>query len=182
MKKKSIHILLLEDNPGDVRLFREFLREDNLAQVELDHVERLKTGLEQLTQRKPDIILLDLGLPDSQGLETFTQVYAQAPEVPIIVLTGLNDTEQAVEAVRAGAQDYLVKGEISGGLLVRDIRYAIERKQVEAQLNEQLDELKRWQDATLGREGRVIELKREVNQLLAQAGQPPRYPSVEVEN
>ncbi len=134
MKKKPIQVLLLEDNPGDARLFREFLREGDLAQVELDHVERLKTGLEHLTQGKPDVILLDLGLPDSQGLDTFTQVYARAPDVPIVVLTGLNDAEQAVEAVRAGAQDYLVKGEVSSGLLVRAIRYAIERKQAEAAL------------------------------------------------
>ena len=136
MKKKVIHVLLLEDNPGDVRLFREFLHEDGLAQIELDQVERLKTGLEHLAQGKPDVILLDLGLPDSQGLETFAKVYAQAPEVPIVVLTGLNDTEQAVEAVTAGAQDYLVKGDFSGGLLVRAIRYAIERKRSEEALRE----------------------------------------------
>jgi PAS domain S-box-containing protein len=136
MKKEPIRVLLLEDNPGDARLFREFLHEDSLVKVELDHVERLKTGLEYLAQGKPDVILLDLGLPDSQGLETFTQVYAQAQDMPIVVLTGLNDTEQAVEAVRAGAQDYLVKGELSGGLLVRAIHYAIERKRAEEALQE----------------------------------------------
>lgn len=129
MKKTLIHALLFEDNPGDVRLFQELLHEEGLAQVELDHFERLKTGLEYLAQARPDVILLDLGLPDSQGLETFARVYAQAPEVPIVVLTGFNDTEQAVAAVTAGAQDYLVKGELSGGLLVRAIRYAIERKE-----------------------------------------------------
>jgi DNA-binding response OmpR family regulator len=133
---KTIRVLLLEDNPGDARLFREFLHEDGLAQAEVDHVGRLKTGLEHLTQEKPDVILLDLGLPDSQGLDTFTQVYAQAPDIPIVVLTGLNDTEQAVEAVKAGAQDYLVKGEVSGGLLVRAIRYAMERKRTEEVLLE----------------------------------------------
>jgi PAS domain S-box-containing protein len=136
MKKKPIRVLLLEDNPGDARLLREYLHETDLVQVELDHVERLKTCLEHLARGKPDVILLDLGLPDSQGLETFTQVYAQAPEVPIVVLTGLNDTGQAVEAVRDGAQDYLVKGDVSGGLLVRAIRYAIERKQAEVELME----------------------------------------------
>ena len=136
MKKKVIHVLLLEDNPGDVRLFREFFREDALAEIELDQVERLKTGLEHLARAKPDVILLDLGLPDSQGLETFARVFAQAPEVPIVVLTGLNDAEQAVEAVTAGAQDYLVKGDVSGGLLVRAIRYAIERKRTEESLRE----------------------------------------------
>jgi PAS domain S-box-containing protein len=134
MKKKPIQVLLVEDNPGDARLFREYLLEDGLAEIKLDHVERLKTGLEYLTQEKPDVILLDLGLPDSQGLETFTRFFAQAPGVPIVVLTGFIDSEQAVEAVKSGAQDYLVKGEVSGGVLVRSIRYAIERKQSEEAL------------------------------------------------
>ena len=91
MDTKMTHVLLFEDNPGDARLFREYLHETELIQIELDHVDRLKTGLEHLAQKAPDIILLDLGLPDSQGLETFTQVYAQAPNVPIIILTGLNE-------------------------------------------------------------------------------------------
>jgi PAS domain S-box-containing protein len=134
MTKKLLQILLLEDNPGDARLFREYLHEDDLVQFELDHVERLKTGLEHLVREKPDAILLDLGLPDSQGLETFSRVYAQAPEVPIVVLTGLDDAGRAVEAVKAGAQDYLVKGDVSGGLLVRAIHYAIERKESEKAL------------------------------------------------
>lgn len=134
MDTKMTHVLLFEDNPGDARLFREYLHETELIQIELDHVDRLKTGLEHLAQKDPDIILLDLGLPDSQGLETFTQVYAQAPNVPIIILTGLNEANLSVEAVRGGAQDHLVKGEISSALLVRSIRYAIERKQVEEAL------------------------------------------------
>jgi PAS domain S-box-containing protein len=131
MKKKTIQVLLLEDNPGDARLFREYLHNDDLIQVELVHVERLMTGLAHLAKAKPDVILLDLGLPDSQGLETFTQIYSQAQDVPIVVLTGLDDAGQAVESVRSGAQDYLVKGEVSSGLLVRAICYAIERKQAE---------------------------------------------------
>jgi PAS domain S-box-containing protein len=142
LKKKAIQVLLFEDNPGDARLIREFLLEDDLAQVELDHVDRLGTGLERLTRGKPEVILLDLGLPDSQGLETFTRVYARAPEVPIVVLTGLDDAEQAVEAVRAGAQDYLVKGKVNSGMLVRTIRYAMERKRAEAQSAERHATLK----------------------------------------
>jgi PAS domain S-box-containing protein len=142
MKNKPIQVLLVEDNPGDARLFREFLREDGLVDIKLDHVEQLNTCLAHLTQGKPDVILLDLGLPDSQGLNTFTQVYAQARGVPIVVLTGLNDSEQAIEAVRAGAQDYLVKGEVSGGLLGRAIRYAIERKQAEEKLSVSENELR----------------------------------------
>jgi len=129
MTKKKINILLFEDNPGDIRLFEELLRgEDSFDEVELNDVERLKTGLELLTRKKPDVILLDLGLPDSQGLQTFTSVYAQAPEIPIIVLTGFNDSDQVAEVVRSGAQDYLVKGEVSGELLMRAICHAVERK------------------------------------------------------
>jgi PAS domain S-box-containing protein len=134
MSREPLLVLLFEDNPDDARLFRELLHEDGLDQVELVHVDRLITGLEHLTQAKPDIILLDLGLPDSQGLETFTQVYAHAQDVPIVVLTGPNDSEQAVESVKAGAQDYLVKGEVNGGLLARAIRYAIERKRAKEAL------------------------------------------------
>ena len=136
MENKPLQVLLVEDNPGDARLYQEFLHESGLVQFELEHVEWLKTGLEHLAQAKPDAILLDLGLPDSVGLETFNKIYAQAPQVPIIVLTGLDDAEKAIQAVKAGAQDYLVKGEISGVLLVRAIRYAIERKRAVEALRE----------------------------------------------
>jgi PAS domain S-box-containing protein len=139
MTKEPIQILMIEDNPGDARLFREYLHGTDLDPVELHTVEQLVVGLEHLVQNKPDIILLDLGLPDSQGLETFTRVYAQAPDVPIVILTGLDDADQAVEAVKAGAQDYLVKGEVSGGLLARAIRYAIERKQADEMLRHERD-------------------------------------------
>jgi len=141
MKKKPLQVLLVEDNPGDARLYQEFLRESGPVQFELENVKRLKTGLEHLAQAKPDAILLDLGLPDSQGLETFIKVHAQAPDVPIVILTGLDDAEKAIEAVKAGAQDYLVKGEVSGGLLVRAISYAIERKRTEEALH---DSEERW--------------------------------------
>ncbi len=136
MNSQTIHVLLFEDNPGDALLFREYFRETEFIKIELDTVDRLRTGLEHLAQKDPDIILLDLGLPDSQGLETFTQVYAQAPNVPIIILTGLNELNLSLKAVREGAQDYLVKGEISGDLLVRAIRYAIERKRAKKTLDE----------------------------------------------
>ena len=136
MERKPLQVLLVEDNPGDARLYQEFLHESGLVQFELEHVKRLKTGLEHLAQAKPDAILLDLGLPDSQGLETFNKVYAQAPQVPIVILTGLDDAAQAVEAVQAGAQDYLIKGDVNGAILVRSLRYAIERKRAMEALGE----------------------------------------------
>ncbi len=129
MKKRSIQLLLLEDNPGDARLMSEYLREDETMQFVVHLAGTLQAGLTSLAEHCPDIILADLGLPDSQGLDTFTQLHAVASQVPIVVLTGLNDMQQADLAVKAGAQDYLVKDEVTSSLLRRAVRYGIERKQ-----------------------------------------------------
>jgi GAF domain-containing protein len=126
-----IRILLIEDNPGDARLLQEMLVEAKGLSFELEQREQLSTGLEWLAEGNPDVILLDLSLPDSQGFDTVTQVLAQAPQAPIIVLSGLDDEDLAVSAVRVGAQDYLVKGQVSSDLLARAIHYAIERKRAE---------------------------------------------------
>ncbi len=128
---KPIAVLLIEDNPGDVRLIREMLREAGAAQFELACADQLSTGLNHLAAGEVDAVLLDLGLPDSTGIDTFTKVYTQALQVPILVLTGLDDEALAVQAVQQGAQDYLVKGQVDGNLLVRAMRYAIERKRTE---------------------------------------------------
>jgi len=134
MENEPTRILLIEDNPGDVRLIQEMLKEAAGATFEVVCVERLSTGLEHLSEGGIDILLLDLGLPDSQGVDTFAKVHGEAPQVPIIVLTGLDDDVVAVTAVGAGAQDYLVKGQVDGSLLVRSIRYAIERKRAEEEI------------------------------------------------
>lgn len=134
MKVHAIRILLIEDNPGDARLIREALAEAGSTQVRLETADDLKTGFAVLEKGNIDLILLDLTLPDSQGLETVSRVHHQAPEVPIVVLTGLNDEAAAVQAVREGAQDYLMKGEASGSLLIRSIRYAIERHRMQSAL------------------------------------------------
>jgi len=133
---KPVRALLIEDNPGDARLIREMLSEVGQGRFDVRHVDRLSTALECLVDGGIDVILSDLSLPDSRGLETFAKVCAQAPQVPIIVLTGLDDEALAVEAVRERAQDYLVKGQIDGNLLVRAMRYAIERKRMEQALRE----------------------------------------------
>ena len=91
----------------------------------------LSSGLQRLAEGGADLVLLDLGLPDSQGLDTYSKTQSQFPSVPIVVLSGLLDEAVAIKAVRAGAQDYLVKGQIEGNLLFRSIRYAIERKTAE---------------------------------------------------
>jgi len=127
MNLEGIRVLLVEDNPGDVRLFLELLRETGDGHVKLEQVDRLSTALERLSSQTFDVMLLDLSLPDAHGLDTLVRAHAHAPSVPIVVLTGLDDQALAVKAVRAGAQDYLVKGRVDGDLLVRSMRYATER-------------------------------------------------------
>jgi PAS domain S-box-containing protein len=132
-----IKILLVEDHPGDVLLLQETLADPTLVKLEWVHIERIKTALDRLESEEFDVILLDLGLPDSNGLDTLLQLQAQVPLTPIVVLTGMTDENLALQAMQAGAQDYLVKGQGSGSdLLLRSIRYASERKPIEATLQQ----------------------------------------------
>jgi phosphoserine phosphatase RsbU/P len=133
-----LQIFLVEDNPGDARLIRELLRETESLRFELRHADRLADALQVLSAGGTDVVLLDLSLPDAHGMETLKRTLAQAPEAPIIVLTGLDDEELALRAVHAGAQDYLVKGQVDGAGLVRAIRYACERKRLELERAELL--------------------------------------------
>jgi two-component system, cell cycle sensor histidine kinase and response regulator CckA len=126
-----MHVLLIEDNEDDASLIGELLTERIAADIELEWTDRLESGLTRVTEGKVDVVLLDLSLPDSHGLETLDKIQARAPDLPIIVLAHLDDEVMAVQAVRKGAQDYLVKGRSDGPLLIRAIRYAIERKQSE---------------------------------------------------
>ena len=130
-------VLLIEDNPGDARLIREMIAEDPDVPFDLRCAERLAQGLEQLSEGGTALVLLDLSLPDSFGLETFAKVYAHAPTVPIIVLTGNDDQTVALSAVKGGAQDYLVKGRLDRELLLRSMQYSIERKRYQVQLEHQ---------------------------------------------
>ncbi len=127
MENQEITILLVEDNPGDARLVREALAEAGATEFKLAYAERLADAIQRLRTEHFDVILLDLSLPDGHGLDTFTQAHSRARGVPIVVLTGLGDETMAIKAVRQGAQDYLVKGEVDGSRLVRALRYAIER-------------------------------------------------------
>lgn len=124
-----LHILLVEDNPGDARLLEEHLRDAPSLAATVERVERLDAVADQLKRRRADVMLLDLSLPDAHGMETVRRALEIAPELPIVVLTGLDDEAVAIQAVQAGAQDYLVKGLVDQALLSRSIRYAIERKQ-----------------------------------------------------
>jgi len=131
MSNKAVKVLLIEDNPGYSRLIREILAEAKGSPFELECADRLATGLACLAQGRIDVVLLDLGLPDSQGLSTLVKVQAEASTVPVVVLTGLDDETLAVDAVQEGAQDYLVKGQVDSSLLRHSILYAIERKRAE---------------------------------------------------
>jgi diguanylate cyclase (GGDEF)-like protein len=130
-------VLLIEDNPGDARLIREMIAEDPDAPFDLHFAERLSHALDFLGSRQAGLVLLDLSLPDSLGLETFAKVYAHSPAVPIIVLTGTDDNTVALKAVKGGAQDYLVKGRLDRELLLRSMQYSIERKRYQVQLEHQ---------------------------------------------
>ena len=130
-------VLLIEDNPGDVRLIREMIADDPGAPFAVHVADRLAAGLERLASSETALVLLDLSLPDSFGLETFAKVYAHSPAVPIIVLTGNDDDALALSAVQHGAQDYLVKSRLDRELLLRAMRYSIERKRYQVELEHQ---------------------------------------------
>ena len=136
--------LLIEDNPTDVRLIREMLKDLPAGTLQLQQVGTLDSAMERLRQETFDVVLLDLGLPDAQGMEALTLIQKASRGVPIVVLTGLDDERFALEAVRAGAQDYLVKGRrFESELLVRTIRYAVLRKRAEEEVRRMNAELER---------------------------------------
>ncbi len=137
---KSIDILLFEDNPGDAGLLEEMLEEFNKL-CTLKIVETLEEGLTILNNSHFDIILLDLGLPDSDGIDTLIEVDKKTSNIPIIVLTGLNNEEIGILAVKMGAQDYLIKREIDNKLLTRSINYSIERNKIEIELQKSQENL-----------------------------------------
>lgn len=138
MRKRSIKtLLLIEDNAGDARLIQEMFKEQRSQDVELKHVESMKDAEEHLAAFSFDILVLDLGLPDVQGLNAVRRARAAAPGVPIVVLSGLDDESLAIQAMQEGAQDYLVKGQVEPRELLRALRYAIERKLIEIALFEE---------------------------------------------
>lgn len=159
MTDKVTRVLLVEDNAGDARLVKEMLAEAKDSSFEVEWVDRLSGGLECLTKGGIDLVLLDLSLPDSHGFETFVKTRSQAGEVPIIVLSGLNDEAVAMEVVKEGAQDYLTKGRLlDGDFLAFSIRFAIERQQ---QMLKKLEQNKQELEARGARFGRVIANKAE---------------------
>jgi len=127
-------VLLVEDNDADARLVEFLFRQVRQAEVEIVHVQRLREALNILRDQPFDALLLDLNLPDSRGLEGLGRLYSGFPLLPIVVFTGTEDEELGREAVRGGAQDYLVKGEVDGWSLWRSLVFAAERKRAELSL------------------------------------------------
>jgi len=164
-----VKVLLVEDNPGDARLIQLMIEDSGADLFVIEQVERLEEGLRRLAEGGIGLVLLDLSLPDSHGLETFSQLHARAPQLPIIVLSGLNDTTVAVQAVHEGAQDFLVKGQVEGQLLVRAMRYAIERKGLTEQLGRYAEEL-RTKNAQLEAD---FNMAREIQEIFL----PQQYPT-----
>lgn len=160
MSSPRFNVLLVEDNPGDARLIRESLARSNAEPFDLETADRLATALRRLSTGGIDAILLDLTLPDSKGQDTFDRAKAQAPAVPIIVLTGIGDEAMALKMVREGAQDFVAKIDLNGTLLSRAIRYAIERERADQKVrkfNEELEERVRERTAELEAVNRELE-------------------------
>lgn len=139
MNAYNTRVLLVEDNQGDAGLVRFALRAESGGDYSFSaaHVLRLDDALESLKEKPFDLVLLDLSLPDAQGLDTLARIREAAPDLPIVIITGLNDESMAVEAVRGGAQDYLIKGQTDSHAVIRAILYSIERKRIEVQLEKQ---------------------------------------------
>jgi PAS domain S-box-containing protein len=163
-----MRILLVEDNPGDLRSLQRFLPSGDGAAggFQITHADRLATGLELLAGSRYDAVLLDLSLPDSQGMNTLVRLRAAAQEVPIIVLTGIGDEMLGGRLIQAGAQDFLVKGEVTGALLKRSLHYAVDRRRTEVALRDSEDRFRSLVEGapdvifTLSSEGLITSLNR----------------------
>jgi diguanylate cyclase len=161
-------ILLVEDNPGDVRLIQEMLTEAWPGRFDLVHSSTISDAIKHLPSPGFGCVLLDLSLPDADDVNTVAHLAAAAPDLPIVVLTGRDDEAMALQAVQAGAQDYLIKGRVDGPLLSRTIRHAIERKRVEAHLAHQ-----GLHDALTGLPNRVLFMDRLALALVRSARRTP---------
>jgi DNA-binding response OmpR family regulator len=143
MGTKLLNVLLVEDNPGDSRYIQLIATETTGVPIQFVQVDSLASALTTLDETEIDVVLLDLGLPDSFGLGTLRSIRTHNSRIPIVVLTGHDDSELAIKAVSEGAQDYLVKGQLDNQLVVRSIRYAIERQKLLLKLQDAFAEVKR---------------------------------------
>lgn len=128
MKFDTIRVLMIEDSMGDGQYIRAIIKEEEWVDIQLDQAFRLSSGIEKLKNGKYDVILLDLTLPDSCGINTLTSLLSEIKDTPVVIMTGLDDEEIGMKAVQIGAQDFLIKLQIDGRTLVRSILYAMARK------------------------------------------------------
>ncbi len=178
---KPIKLLLVEDSPDDADLLLAELRRAGFA-PEWKRVDTEPDYLAEIENR-PDVILSDYSMPQFSGLQAVKLLRERGLDIPFILISGTVGEDTAVEAMKHGASDYLLKdrivrlgNSINQALAQKRLRDA--GKRADDEILEQLHELRRWHEATLGREDRILELKREVNELLAQQNQPPRYTSI----
>jgi signal transduction histidine kinase len=148
-EKKPLQVLLVEDNAGDARLLREMFSKEPPGSFVLTHLTRMFEAEKHLARGGVDIVLLDMGLPDGHGLETLRRARAAAPDVVMLVLTGLEDEALAAGAIKEGAQDYLIKGQIENRALPRALRHAIERHRMQAETDAMRDQQLRLKDKFL---------------------------------
>jgi phosphoserine phosphatase RsbU/P len=167
--ENPIRVLLVEDNPLDVQLLRWMLLQDTHQTFELETADTLSAGIQKIQQGGVDLLLLDLSLPDAHGFDTFHRAVEAVPDLPIIMLTGLDDENLALNAMKAGAQDYLVKGAVDSRGLRKAIRYAVERKRLHEQIVAYSEEL------SLKNEQLASDLK--IAREIQQAFLPQHYPS-----
>src|ERR1019366_7131409 len=142
MAAQHVKVLIIEDSASDARLVLEVLKGTSEPGYRVEWVQHLSAGLTRVAGGDIDVLLLDLGLPDSQGLAALSKIHALAPALPVVVLSGAGDEQLAVDAVQAGAQDYLVKRYVNNHLLTRSLRYAIERKRADEALRESEERLR----------------------------------------
>jgi signal transduction histidine kinase len=168
MDMQSIHILLVEDNPGDIDLIQVILSDSDYASFRFTIAIRQAAALMHLADDPTiDIILLDMFLPDSHGLDSVCALHSAAPNIPIVVLTVLNDENTGVQAVKQGAQDYLLKDQVESTMLTRAIRYAIERNLLDVERRRQRDELARLAEER----AHLLQLEKEARDRAEEANQ-----------
>ncbi len=168
-------ILLIEDNPGDSRLIDVFLKEITSINYQLIIAETLQDGCEQIRKNNFILILLDLNLPDSTGKQTFDTVIKIANNIPVVLISGMQDMELSLSLIKEGAQDYILKQDLNSSLLAKTIQYALIRKQSETAIQKKINDLEHFHTLVIGRELKMIELKKEVNELLRKTGEEDRY-------
>ncbi len=172
---KHSRVLLIEDNDVHIKWVKLQLKQMAGTEFLIENTKTLEAGINKLEEGGVDIILLDMGLPDCDGLPTLNTLVDQFPEMPIVILSALEDELVCTEAVRQGAQDYFFKGQVYGEQLVRGLRYAMERKKIEAELSKERLMLRDLNQVMADQQRIVRQLKAEVDELRKEMGKPEKY-------